>query len=297
MMKMKKDIIKLIILCGMTTTSLQAIAEINTLDVNKTNFFASKTDCIRASKNCLLEVNPSLPNQGSRYYKIAQHCNGRTQYIYGADLKDQLSDRKILGREFCNGVISVSTMDLPFISHESGIHNANDGLLLVNAMKSAVTDIIKDLDHMKQLAETASKTTSDRERMNLDTEFELLSININWIVEVGGTFASIRLLSGGNLHVPIHDGANRISLSLPNLTRDKDGLNIIGLSLLSQEGAKEAASKVDAAIQIASDRWEHVHAKLPDLQEAAKQDAVITTVNVTGNEFIVHKTGPAYKKG
>lgn len=294
MINIRKQSIIAFFCIGLSIYSAQVLAEDKILDKHTTDFFASKDHCWRAANGCMLMVEPSRAEQEFRTYKISQICSGWMEYQYQADLKDQLSSRQILGRKFCHGIVSVSNMDLPFASSTKGVKNANDGILLIEAIQPNMTRIITNLKKLINLAELALQDSSDQDRKSLDVKFQALLGSIDNISNIA-QFNKIAYLAGGRLDIPIHHDKDFITIQLMNT--DSKGLNIDQLDIRLIGDAKKAIPLLADALQKVSLGLENILSHQPSLHEAAQKDAVITTVDLTGNEFIVNRTRPSLIKG
>jgi len=256
----------------------------------RTHITAKKDDCINADADCLLSVSPSAISGSDRTYNVTQICTGQFEYNYQKSLRDQIALRTILGRKFCNGVVTLSDMDLPFPT-ANGISNARDGLLLIDRLKSDTDNISKFLTQMRTLAnQSISSTLSQTQRTDLNGEFRRLVYEIEWVAD-GASFQGYYLLNGSTQYmtVPIDDKKSQVMVSLMNLTSDSSGLNLMNLNISTPSGATEAQTQVDVAIKKVKTAVTMFLGKQPELQAAAKRDAIVTTIDISGDEFIVHK--------
>lgn len=288
----------IIVGCIATYASLTIAAgipnSVRTLDAHATHLVAPQKDCFEAAKNCLLQVSPFASNRDQREYNVAQICDRRTAqmlYLHKLTLKDQVAERKFLGNSFCDGIVSISDMKLPF-AKGAGIQDANDGLLLVEYLQSTFGDMQKLFDAMKKLAAmSASGTYSSTQMANLNSEFQDLLCECNRIAYTT-SFNGLSLLDyDHDLNVPIHGGAQNILVKCINMTTSDSGLNIYDLDISTPEGAQVAVKKLPSVKSILTYAVKNLKAIEPLLHSAIEKDATMTTFDIRGEEFVIQQKG------
>lgn len=122
-------------------------------------------------------------------------------------------------------------------------------------------------------------------------EFQTLVYQIGWTKV---NFKNVNLLSNRNIDIPFNQGKNKknkFTIRLTNMSTGADGLNIFNLRLGQKESAKHAIDVISSAISYAEKGLNKIEEVLPELNTAIKQDEVITTFDLTGNDkWIVKKT-------
>lgn len=261
------------------------------MDIKNNSMLATQTECISASKACLLEVKPDISNHGNRIYNIRQLCSdAQRAYLYKLPMKEQLAQRTFLGKSLCSGVVSISDMGLPF-SKYAGIGDANDGLLAVEVTAFNMNRVMQLLTSMKQLADHAiSDSLSTKELLKSNSEFVILMSETGRVAYTT-SFAGFTLLDGAINHidVPYNNGKKHITIPLANLTPEH--LKINRLSIDKKVDAKIAAKKLDDVIRQVKQAWSQVIAAQPALKKAAEQDATLTTIDLNEDIFVVKRSG------
>ncbi|MEQ1790195.1 MAG: hypothetical protein ABL857_07115 [Rickettsiales bacterium] len=281
-----------IVLSGLVM--LSAAATNKTLNPVSLHFSAQQSDCFKAAKNCMIEVNPSELHNGYRFYSIAQICDCGLKYHYD-NMKTQIQNRAILGMEFCNGVVSLSTMGVPFFSRYDGFHNANDGLLLVAGMTKGIGYISSLLPQMLDIAtRIASGSVPLNEMNNLNTVFQVLLNEINFTANITTANGFPVLGYNSSVSIPVAGGKSVISVPSFDMATGS-GLNISSLSVDTVDKAHAAIYPLQLAEALVERALSKVLAIKPVLETAAREDEVITTVDLTGQEFIVRRSGGGVK--
>lgn len=253
------------------------------------SFSATANDCIEAPKHCLLQVTPPLAAKKEKLFAAKIICDGRLEFLYQYTLKDQFAERKFLGTKLCKGVVSYSDMNLPFTTSH-GIGNARDGLLAIDSLTPRVDDIDNLLTQMKELAAKASRGSlyTPTELANLNKQFQAMLSEINRVANVT-SFNGIRAFDGSNetIDVPTNKGKTVYHIPLTNLTTGSLGLNIETLSLRTVHDAQDALSELYVQSPKISQAKAGLMQYVPELEAAAKREAVITTIDLNGAVFVV----------
>ena len=135
--------------------------------------------------------------------------------------------------------------------------NANDGISLVQTAEGALDQVSNILIRMRELSvQAATGTLGDEERIYLDSEYDKLMDEINRIASVT-EFNGQRLLNGAtsvgiSFQVGLtSDIMDRITVSIMNTFASQlgTGTYLIGQSLSTVTGARNAMNVIDAAIQ------------------------------------------------
>lgn len=243
--------------------------------------------CFNAAPKSLLEVEPIVVD-GHRAYKVSQYFDSAVEkQLYAKPIEDQIKDHKIIGRKFCNGIVSISNMRLPFAKGE-GINDANDGLLAVDAMRHGLADILDHISSMASLAvQAASGTYSSTDLYNLDVVFQQHLDEINSIAD-STRFNNTKLLDGSVrvIKVPVDGGRRIVDLTLANMLTGSGGLNISGLSVSTTYSAQNSLSTVNQVTDI-STQFGNIKKYEVALNAAVKRDEVTTYVDVTSDKFTV----------
>lgn len=262
------------------------------LDPGIWNTVVDKEHCFEAAPQSMLEVEPVVEN-GQRLYKISQYFDKDIEKnLYAKPLDAQIKDRKIVAKKFCRGIVSISNMELTFPKGQ-GITDANDGLLLVEAAKRSIVQILEQVDEMTMIASQASSATYDSTQLsNLNTEFSAHLAQINTVV-ANARFNGLALLDGsiGSVEVPVGQGTRHITIPLSNMSTGSAGLNISTLDVTSSSDAQNALAALNSITAVTTE-LATLKATNISLAEAAKHDAVTTLVNVGTDEFVVQQKLP-----
>lgn len=255
----------------------------------------NKDDCYIAPSECLIAVTPSSWNAEPHEYNIEQICDYnkiQLMYSYIYSLKNQVTNRKFLGNKLCHGVVTISDMNLPVAKIPFKLMDANDGLLLMKYIENNLDDISHYLNEMKALAEKATSNVLNQHDLDiLNVRFQGLLSEINYIAN-GANFNGMNLLNGSNffIYIPISENSEeRVAFYLPNLTIGQNGLGIASLSLTSNANAANALSPLSHAINEIADVRNGYESSRPRLEAGAKSHETVTTVDLSGPQFVVHK--------
>jgi flagellin len=135
--------------------------------------------------------------------------------------------------------------------------NANDGISLVQTAEGALDQVSSILTRMRELSvQAATGTLGDEERVYLDAEYDKLMDEIDRIASVT-EFNGQRLLNGAtssgiSFQVGLTSAVmDRITVSIMNTFASQlgTGTYLIGQTLSTITGARNAMNVIDAAIQ------------------------------------------------
>lgn len=131
-----------------------------------------------------------------------------------------------------------------------GSRNGNDGVSLVQTAQGGMTQIMNDLQRMREIAsQAANGTYQSTDLSNLDAEYQKLMTEIDRVTSVS-TFNGTAVLSGGSISIQI--GANNTSndvLSISLTGTASTTLGISGGDVTTNAHASTALGKLDTAIQ------------------------------------------------
>ncbi|MEQ1790194.1 MAG: hypothetical protein ABL857_07110 [Rickettsiales bacterium] len=249
--------------------------------------------CFAAAPKAILMVEPVVSGNGQRFYNISQISNEtRQRLLYAKSMDEQIKDHQFIGKKFCRGIISVSNMNIPF-TKDQGIQDENDGLLLHETLQSDLVAIIGHLVKMISLAgEAANGTVSSTELyyLNLDFQRHLAAIDVT---AINSRLNAIKLLDGSiqKISIPYENGERHLLVELINATTGLDGLNIANLHIDTNSAAQDALGSLNTAsayIRGYLNGWGFTVARL---KAAAKEDAVITMIDVTTDHVNVQRKG------
>jgi len=289
----------------MLTTPIASQAQINSqpqsqtahyLDSSVLNITVTNEDCFFASPHSLLQVQPIIDSSGSRIYKISQYFDVTTERnLYAQSIKQQIKERKIIGRKFCKGIVSISDKDLPFTQTDSTIQNASDGVLLTDKIRHTIANMNMDILQMRKLASKASNGIySSTQLAMMNTEFQILLSDIDRIAQTA-TFGRYSLLNGDNpsIHILLNQGSDFISVPTTNLTTGSLGLNISSLEISSQANAQSALTQLSSSFLPISTEYNELSTARHELKNHEKINENTTLIDVTNDDFKVeHHTGP-----
>jgi hypothetical protein len=262
------------------------------------SFTLTQNQCYTAPSECLLTVTPSKWNQGIRTYSVDKICDyddAQLLYNHTLPLKEQIAERKFLGRKLCNGVVTISNMDLPFSkfhSDNSPVSDPNDGLLLIEVISVAIQDINHLLREMSILAyDAASGVHTSSELGYMNTKFQNL-LNEVGRVSTSTQYNGVALLDGSVsfVKIPIHKHDSMDYISLSFMTATPASLSIASLSIESSVNAQSALRPLTEATSSMESYLDNLMLKLrPRVVAAANAEAAITTIDLTGPQFVVHQ--------
>jgi flagellin-like hook-associated protein FlgL len=172
------------------------------------------------------------------------------------------------------------------------LSDANDGVLLMAAALSGSNKILKDLEKSYYLAQDAALNPhSDGELMDLNTEFQALLNEMTRITHSAAFNGILLLVYNGSFDIPVNHGHKYIYV--PSADLRPNTLNIQELELSSKQKAQAAFIALSQVIPTVKQYIHSLKMKKPTLEAAAKREAVITSFNLTGDEFIVSRTEAA----
>jgi len=125
--------------------------------------------------------------------------------------------------------------------------NAAAGMDVARTASGALSGVSEDLGRMRELAtQAASGTLNDKDRVNLDAEFQGLKAGIS--DQLGAEFNGLELFSGASVEVVVDPDADApVSVQLP----DGDQLaNLDALDVATSGGAEGALAEIDAAVEV-----------------------------------------------
>lgn len=253
------------------------------------HFTAKQSDCIKAEATCLLRVTPSKWQVGERSYDVERICDyDAAQAIYNVDMfiKDQVTKRQFLAKEFCQGTTTLSDMDLPFAKNTKEITDANDGTWLMKAAEDGIARIEEALGKATLLANKASQGVySSSQLSDMNTSFQMLIDETNRVA-YNTYFNNMSLLDKDSIiQVPIHHQTAHIPIQLTDLTNKTLGIEDLGIQSL--ESAQKAAEKLIQVMNKVILAHQALIANKQVLEVAAKQDAQIIKVDLRGPQFVV----------
>lgn len=296
---MKKTFIAIFLAC----ISTQAIGSIqpdfiNNQKIASTHFAATQNDCIIAPKACLFAITPSKWNSNTRTYNIEKICDYTdAQFKYTMDLtiKNQLIRRTFLATKFCNGIATISDMNLPFAKTTlPKITDPNDGKIFLDTVESVGNNLVDILKRMHSLAKNVANGASSNEDLNyLNTQFSALLADIDRI-SIDTNFNGISIYNVYALtitHIPIHKNTytESIPVKLINTTTGNLGLNINELTIYSSEHAQAALLPLENAKTKIMDEIAEIRRIRPSVEAAARDEEIMTSFDLTGPQFIVHQ--------
>ena len=157
--------------------------------------------------------------------------------------------------------------------------NAQDGISCVQTAEGALTEVHSMLQRMNELAvKAANGTNTSADRLAIQKEVSALTAEISRVAE-STEFNTLNLLKG-SFNYDIQVGAANVPEQRINITIDKmsaSGLKVNDVDVSSLDGAREAISKITAAIAQVSaqrsdlgaiqNRLEHTIANLDNVVE------------------------------
>lgn len=297
----KKTIMQAILLGCITSASLHANPVIKNSNPSRTvryldpsiwNITVSEKDCFLAAPRSILEVEPVTSDKGVRTYKVSQIFDAaKVKETYAKSIQEQIKSHKIVGREFCNGIVSISNMDLPFTKGTS-IQDANDGLLLVDKVRHDLAKIEYQLEQMQVLAgKAANGTYSSSQLADLDKQFQAHIHAIDTFVQEA-KFNDVYLFNGSTsmIEVPTKGAMSAfVALPLVDLSTNSSSLN--HMNIASTYSAQDSLNALYLSRTPIMDELNNLNVTQKKLMQAAKETSDTTMVNVTNDDFIVqHQT-------
>lgn len=234
-------------------------------------FTANSRDCIDALPGKLLMVTPE-GNFKNRQYQVAQ-IDGWYDYTYGLPIKQQLSEKKILGTRICHGVVSISSMGLPFAKNPGHITDANDGLLLIKYAENTMASVHDLLLQMQNIAsDVAHHSHTQQEIDTLSNQFDLYKKSIDRIA-YSAAFNGIYVANGDlpYIDIPIHPekSGRSVRISLSNLTLETTGLNLTNVKVENLAQASAATSALQRTLTLFAANLHQLKQNQPELQTLA----------------------------
>lgn len=275
------------------TTSAKPIDyTIHYLDSSIWNTIVEENACFNASPNALLVVEP-ITNGSHRQYKISQYFDQSiARSLYAKPVSEQIHERKIVGRKFCEGIVSISNMDLPFTKNSLNIGDLNDGVLLADKLQMQMVKMWKGLHVMKNLAVTASTGSYQTYELEaFDQEFHA-QLDLIESMANNSRFNGIALMNGDVpvLEIPKDGQGEYFTMALQNLSTGSSGLNISSEEICSNSNAQSAVDALHSALQTMDTTYNVVVANKVRLQAMAKQKADVAYISVKNDDFMVqHK--------
>jgi hypothetical protein len=256
------------------------------LDPSIWSIIVNDNDCFVASPRSLLQVEPMSFNNGNRVYKVSQFFDAAiSRELYAQPITEQIKNQKIIGREFCGGIVSMSNMDVPFVKGTS-FKDANDGELLVDKIERELSSINGHLNKMSSLAEQAtSGVYSSSQLSDLNVTFQALIAQIDHISRVA-KFNDLPILNGSRNSVDIPVSQSSSIINIPLLNATSENLTINRLNISSQSAAQDALMFLKS-ITALSKEFSSLSAARAQLDEAVREDGDMVMVDVRTDDFAV----------
>lgn len=296
-MKMKLKKLTQLMSVGLVSTSLymttgialaQNMDEIRYFNPRNQMSIFNNEECVHANPLCFLQVSKSqAPN-----FQVSQICDIRqAKRAYAIPVEEQIKTGTILGRTFCKGVVSISNMDLPFTREESGITNANDGMLLADAARSALNKIADHLHEMQVVAvQAATGCFSSTQLMEMDVKFQTLKAEIQQ-VSLAAYFNGYALLQGGCQLIPTSSD-QRPEVCMADTEVTPSGLNIASLSVDSNWKSQSAIVSLTTALNVVTSGLEKLKTEYQQLKLVTEQDGTLTLVDMNTSSNMITRKGP-----
>jgi flagellin-like hook-associated protein FlgL len=253
---------------------------------------AATKGCYQATDGCLLLVHPSNWVGGKRRYGFQTVCQGSYPdpsllYYHGLTAKEQINKRVFMGRTFCQGVLSLSDMHLPFPKErDSGtdFQDANDGLLLVKATLQGLDEIHTLLLDLQTRAVAASKAPATEAEVSA---FADLLTEVDRVVQ-SRIFDRYLILDGykKTFIIPIHHEKEHVSVAMTNATTGDRGLNIAMLAITTEAKAQAALQPLAKALQTIEAGQQQLAKVKPVFEAALGVDETVSIVDISGPQFI-----------
>lgn len=261
------------------------------LSADKKDAEININQCVDAAPGLMMLVTP-IDDPDNRRFRIKQLL-GQQEYFF-MSIKDQISQRKILGKSLCNGVVTYSDMNLPFAKMDTErLTDANDGLVLIEMANKRISEIKNLIKDMIKVADQAI-FCSDSQRDNLKTAFNAYRNEIERIVFNTRFGYEHPLAYTQTISVPVNKMRNAVSISFLSLDTGENGLNIETLELTNEDTIRFTKEALLNALLVVDKATRNLEAARFKLKEAAEQDEIITSVDLRDNEFMVRKEGSTY---
>ena len=162
--------------------------------------------------------------------------------------------------------------------------NANDGISLVQTAEGGLNETTNILTRLRELTiQASSDTVGDAERGFLDKEYQQLTKEVDRISE-STVFNGSQLLNGkGKGKMDFQVGAfageqNRISFDSSETNSSADSIGVAGTSIDEKDGALDAISNIDKAIEKVSGQRADLGSIQSRLQSTVK-NLEVQTIN------------------
>jgi flagellin len=183
--------------------------------------------------------------------RVLYHSN-RNEIAYNT-ASERLSSGKQLNKASDDpaGAFVAQRLKVAVLGMGRAIDNSNDGVSLLQTAEANLNEIRNITIRLRELAvqmangvyqDTPDRGHSEEEVNQLLAQIDMIADNAN--------FNGVKLLDGSFQNVGIHSGANvdeRISISLANNT--VTGLRLNGLSLTTQQNARDAMTSLDSVLE------------------------------------------------
>lgn len=186
----------------------------------------------------------------------AQRTLGNTTSQLGQSLTKLSSGNRInQAADDAAGLAISEKLRSQIVSTRQAERNANDGISMIQTAEGGLNEVSNILTRLRELSvQAASDTIGESERVFSDLEYQNLKEEVQRIAQVT-EFNGKSLLNGEGSRYDLQIGINndsfedRISYNAEVTDATAAALGISGLTVSSQEGARESLEVLDAAIQ------------------------------------------------
>lgn len=272
------------------------------------HFTLQEKGCYTAPENCLIVVKPSKWGQKPRMYDIEKVCvrppfpsEGLTHdnsiipwSLYKSPIQTQVAKQRFLGNKICNGVVTISDMNLPFLKDYRHIADANDGIELIKTADNSlrkISDLLQKLLSIAQNARSHPYSAAELTKMN-EEYFEILN-KITGLIYQSNLGQRSLLEQWEYLLIPIHH--NQEEFKIRTMHADFAFRNALQTStdIMSYEHAQMALPIIREAIGHVNAQLRYFAEDREKLEAIAKEDATITTIDLNGPQIIVKQESAA----
>ena len=185
-------------------------------------------------------------------------------------VSEQLSSGKRINRasDDAGNVAIASRMTSQVKGYTQAIRNSNDGITLLQTFESSLSNVGSSLQRMRELSiQSANGTISDKDRINLNTEFQQLANEIDHISS-STHFNGMKLISNGGVKdVDIQTSNSKndtVTISFQEISTNTLFTNPI--DILSATNAQNTIPSIDNALEIVLNHREYLGSFMESLE-------------------------------